>query len=119
MSYRFYNANPKSNNVTDCFIRSLSCATGESWDFTYNKISDMAQWNGTTMDDRAFILEYLDRHFKRMPKFNGTIVEASDCYKNNTILVTTPGHIVCCKRGNILDTWDSGHREVEYIWLVK
>lgn len=119
MSYRFYNANPKKNNVTDCFIRSLSCATGESWDHTFNKISDMAQWNGTTMDDRAFIIEYLDRHFKRMPKFTGTIGEASDCYKTNIILITTPGHIVCSKYGMLYDTWDSSNKEAEYIWKVK
>lgn len=118
MSYTFYNANPKSNNVADCFIRSLSCATGESWDRTFTKISGLAQWNGTTMDDRAFIIEYLDRHFKRMPKFEGTIGEACKYYKDNIILVTTPGHIVCCK-GIVLDTWDSSNREVEYIWLVK
>ena len=56
MSYRYYNANPLNNNITDCFIRSLSCATGKSWDYTYNKISDMAQWNGTTMDNSEFII---------------------------------------------------------------
>lgn len=119
MSYRFYNANPKKNNVTDCFIRSLSCATGESWDHTFNKISDMAQWNGTTMDDRAFIIEYLDRHFKKMPKFNGTIGEASKYYKDNIVLITTPGHIVCSKYGMLYDTWDSSNKEAEYIWRVK
>ena len=117
--YRNYNANPLNNNVTDCFIRSLSCATGKSWDYVFNEISNMAQWNGTTMDDRNFILEYLDRHFERLPKFYGTIGEASKMYRNNTILVTTKGHIVCCKQGNVLDSWDSSNRPVEYIWLVK
>ena len=117
--YKYYNANAKNNDVTDCFIRSLSCATGESWDNTFNKISDMAQWNGTTMDNRDFILEYLDRHYKRMPKFNGTIGEASEYYCDNIVLVTTRGHIVCCKYGNVLDTFDSSNRPVEFIWLVK
>lgn len=117
--YKYYNANAKNNNVTDCFIRSLSCATGESWDNTFNKISDMAQWNGTTMDNRDFILEYLDRHFQRMPKFNGTIKEASDYFNNNIILVTTLGHIVCSKYGTIYDTFDCSDKRVEYIWRVK
>lgn len=117
--YRYYNANPRNNNITDCFIRSLSCATGKSWDFTYNKISDMAQWNGTTMDDRNFIIEYLDRNYERMPKFNGTIGQASEYYNDNIILVTTLGHIVCSKYGNVYDTWDSTNRPVEFIWRVK
>lgn len=117
--YKYYNANPKNNNITDCFIRSLSCATGKSWDYTYNKISDIAQWNGTTMDNAEFIVEYLDRNFERMPKFYGTIEEASDYYKDNIILITTLGHIVCSKYGIIYDTWNSSHREVEFIWRVK
>lgn len=119
MSYRYYNANPLNNNITDCFIRSLSCATGKSWDETYERISDMAQWAGMTMDNRDFILEYLDRHYERLPRFYGTIGEASKKYKNNTILVTTPGHIVCCKQGNVLDSWDSSNKQVEYIWKVR
>lgn len=118
MSYRYYNSNPKNNNVTDCFIRSLSVATGESWDYTYNKISDIAQWNGTTMDDRDFIIEYLDRNFERMPKFYGTIGEASKYYKNNVVLISTRGHIVCSCYNNLYDTWDSSNEEAEYIWRV-
>lgn len=116
--YTYYNANPMNNNVTDCFIRSLSCATNKSWDYTYNKISDIAQWNGTTMDNRDFILEYLDRNYERMPKFYGTIGEASEYYKDNVILITTNGHIVCSKFGQLYDTWDSSNREVEFIWII-
>ena len=108
--YTYYNANPRNNSVTDCFIRSLSCA--------YNKISDIAQWDGKTMDDRDFILEYLDRNYKRMPKFYGTIGEASDFYRDNIILITTRGHIVCSKYGRLFDSWDSSSREVEFIWIV-
>lgn len=119
MSYRYFNANPNNNNVTDCFIRSLSCATNKSWDYTYNKISDMAQWNGTTMDNRDFIIEYLDRNFERLPKFYGTISDASNFYEDNIILITTRGHIVCSKYGIIYDTWDSSNRKVEFIWEVK
>lgn len=117
--YRKYNMNPRNNRVTDCFIRSLSCATGKSWDYTYNMISDIAQWDGTTMDNREFIIEYLDRNFERMPRFYGTFIEASDYYKDNIILMTTIGHIVCSKYGTIYDTWDSSQKEVEYIWKVR
>lgn len=110
--------NPRNNNVTDCFIRSLSCATGKSWDYVYNKISDIAQWDGTTMDNREFIIEYLDRNFKRAPRFYGTFKEASEYYKDNIILMTTIGHIACSKFGNLIDTWDSSDKIVEYIWIV-
>ena len=118
MSYQFYNANPKGNNVTDCFIRSLSSATNKSWDYTYDKISRLAREHATTMDDRDFILNYLDQHFMRLPKFYGTIYDASQKYKDNILLITTTGHIVCSKYGTIYDTWDSTTRDVEYMWIV-
>lgn len=54
-----------------------------------------------------------------MPKFNGTIEQASNYYKDNIILITTIGHIVCSKFGYLYDSWDSRNLEVEYIWLVK
>lgn len=117
--YKYYNANPRNNNTTDCFIRSLSCATDKSWDYTYDKISNLSQWSGTTMDNREFIIEYLDRNFKRLPKFDGTIGEASEFYDDSIVLITTPGHIVCSKYGILYDTWDSSNRFVEFIWLVK
>lgn len=119
MSYKNYNANPRNNNATDCFIRSLSCATNKSWDYTYGKISDIAQWEGTTMDNRDFIIEYLDRNYTRAPMFKGTLGEASDYYCDNIILITTRGHIVCSKYGTIYDTWNSSNRYVEFIWIVK
>lgn len=78
-----------------------------------------ATGDGTTMDNRDFILEYLDRHFKRMPKFYGTIAEASEYYEDDIILITTLGHIVCSKYGIIYDTFDCSNREVEFIWRVK
>lgn len=117
--YRYYNANPRNNSVTDCFIRSLSVALDLPWDAVYSKISDIAQWEGTTMDNRDFVLEYLDRNFLRQPKFYGTIGEASRFYKDNIVLITTRGHIVASKYGQVIDTWDSTKRKVEFIWIVE
>ena len=70
------------------------------------------------MDNRNFILEYLDRNYERMPKFYGTIGEASEYYRDNIILITTIGHIVCSKYGQLYDTWDSSKRKVEFIWII-
>ena len=70
-------------------------------------------------DNRDFILEYLDRNFLRQPKFYGTIGEASKFYKDNIVLITTRGHIVASKFGEVVDTWDSTNRKVEFVWLVR
>ena len=118
MPYRKYNANPRNNSVTDCFIRSLAVVTDESWDYTYNKISDIAQWEGTTMDNRDFILEYLDRRYKRVPFVEEYIGEFAENHPRGKYLITTKGHIVACVDGYIIDSWDSRYRKIEYVWKI-
>ena len=45
--------------------------------------------------------------------------EASKFYKDNIVLITTRGHIVASKYGQVIDTWDSTKRKVEFIWIVE
>lgn len=101
--YKYYNANPLGKIQSDCFLRALSCATSKSWDFIYEKISDIAQSQGTMMDDRNFILNYLDRKYQRVPFKKGMRVnEVAKKYDDYIVLITMKGHIVCAKyRNNI------------------
>ncbi len=120
MNYRYYNANPLGKIESDCFLRALSCALSKPWDYIYEKISDIAQSQGTMMDDRNFILEYLDRRYEKVPFKRGmTVREVAKQYKNHIILITMKGHIVCAKYGIIYDTFDSTNRIAEFCWIVK
>lgn len=116
--YKYYNANALNKNVADCTIRAISCATNKSWDYVYDYMSDIARLNGTMMDDRDFIIEYLDSKYKRVPVF-GSVGETAGYYKNNIVLITTLGHILCSKFGIIYDTFDPRKRAAEYCWLVE
>lgn len=118
MSYRFLNNNAKGRYENDCTIRSIACATGNSWDAIYEKLSDIAQAQGTMMDDREFIIEYLDRRYKRIPYVEGTVGEISQKYKNNILLITMHGHITCSRYGIIYDSFDPRSRQVEFAWIV-
>lgn len=119
MSYKFYNANAMGRLENDCTIRALSCATGKSWDYVYEHLSDIAQAEGTMMDDRDFIIEYLDRRYKRVPVKKGmTIGEVSTKYKAYIVLITTKGHIVCSKYGIVYDTFNSTNRLAEFCWII-
>lgn len=117
--YQFYNANAVNRFTDDCVIRAISCATGKSWDYVYDYLSDIAQYEGTLLDKRDFVIHYLDTTFHRLYGVYGTIGEVSGMYPNSTLLITTKGHIVCSKNGVIYDTFDPRDREVEYVWLVK
>lgn len=101
--YKYYNANPLGKIESDCFLRALSCATSKSWDYVYEKISNIAQAQGTMMDDRDFILRYLDRRYERVPFKKGlTVKEVAKKYKDYIVLITMKGHIVCAKYRNNL-----------------
>jgi len=117
--YKYYNANPLNKYEEDCTIRSISCVTGKSWDYVYDKMSDLAQQQGTMMDDREFIINYLDSKYKRVPYLPLTVGETSEYYVNNILLITMNGHICCSKYGTIYDTFDPRDRYVEEAWIVK
>ena len=117
--HQYYNANPLGRLQEDCTIRSISCAVGKSWDYVYNMMSDIAQSQGTMMDNREFIINYLDNNYKRLLVGDSTVGEISKRYKNNIVLITMKGHICCSKYGIIYDTFDPSDRIAEYCWLIK
>jgi hypothetical protein len=99
--WRYYNANPLGKIQSDCFLRALSCATSKSWDYIYEKISNIAQSQGMMMDDREFVLNYLDTRYDRVPFKNGmTMTEVANLYSDHIVLITTKGHIICAKYRN-------------------
>lgn len=116
--FKFYNANPVENFTDDCTVRAISCATGKSWDYVYDELSDLAQIKGTMMDNREFIIDYLDSRYKRVPYLPNTVGETSDMYVNNILLITLHSHICCSKFGIIYDTFDPRDKFVEEAWVV-
>ena len=117
--YKYYNANALNKYEDDCVIRSISCATNKSWDYVYNYLSDMAQYEGTLLDKREFVKNYLDRTYQRLPYIKGSVGYISSLFPDNILLITMNGHIVCSKYGVIYDTFDCRNREAESVWLVK
>ena len=117
--YKFYNANAVNKYEDDCVIRAISCATGKSWDYVYDYLSDLAQYEGTLLDKREFVRNYLDRMYKRLDNIKGTVGYISSQYPHNVLLITMNGHIVCSKYGVVYDTFDCRDREIEDAWLVK
>lgn len=61
-------------------------------------ISDIAQSQGMMMDDREFVLDYLDRRYDRLYFNRGmTVGDVAKKYRDNVVLITMKGHIVCGK----------------------
>ena len=86
--YKYYNNNALGLFENDCSIRSLSLATGNSWNDTYQHMSNIARLQGTMMDDREFLIKYLDERYERVPTYNLSVGEVSAKYNDNVILIT-------------------------------
>jgi len=55
--YKFHNNNSLGLFTNDCTIRAISTATNNTWDDTYEHISNIARLKGKMMDDKYFIKE--------------------------------------------------------------
>ena len=117
--YKYYNANSLGNFVNDCTIRAISLAEDETWDYTYNRMSDIAQSKGTMMDDRQFIRWYLNSKYKKVPYLPYRVGDVAGEYPDKVLLITMDGHIVCSKYGIIYDSFDCRNRIAEDAWIIK
>ena len=117
--YRFYNNNALGLFENDCTVRSISTATGNSWDDTYEHLSNIARMQGTMMDDRHFIRWYLDSKYKKVPYLPYRVGDVAGEYPDKVLLITMDGHIVCSKYGIIYDSFDCRNRIAEDAWIIK
>ena len=117
--YKFHNENPLNKFTDDCVIRGISCASNKSWDYVYDYLSDIAQYEGTLLDKKEFVINYLDRTYKRLYGLKGSVGYISSLFPDNIILIATNNHLVCSKFGIVYDTFDSRNLEAKKIWLVK
>lgn len=116
--YKFYNANAIGNFTDDCVIRAISCATNKSWDYVYDMLSDIAQFEGTMMDKVDFVIKYLDNKYYRIDTSDLTVGDISELYNDSILLITMKGHITCSKYGIVYDTFDCTNRKAEYAWII-
>ena len=116
--YKYYNANALNKFENDCVIRSISVATDKTWDYVYEHLSDIAQCEGTMMDDKRFVIRYLDKRYERLYDLPKTVGEVSAKYPNDIILITMNGHITCSKFGVVIDSFDCRDRVAEFAWVI-
>lgn len=119
MSYKYYNANPKDNDISDCTCRAISLVENTTWDETYKKLSTLARKKGLMMDSVDFIEEYLDNRYPRQCHYSKTIGEFIEEHPIGKYLITTEGHITACINGICYDTFDPSNRIMRCAWTIK
>lgn len=116
--WKYYNANPEGNNVSDCVVRSISKAEGKTWDETYTELSIIAQKEGILLDDVDFVERYLDKRYRRQCHHSKTVGEFMEEHCSGIYLITMQGHITVIIDGVLYDTFDCRERRMWCAWSV-
>lgn len=112
--YIFKNLNPKGMFVGDCVVRAVAEALETSWDRAYLGLIDygfrMKNLPNANVVWGAFLY---DHGFYKLPVTecypdNCTIRRFCEEHPSGTFVVATGEHVVCCRDGCYIDSWDSG-----------
>lgn len=122
-----YNPNPKERNIGDCTLRSYCAAFGISWDKAFDIASKVAKENSSMIQyvaDKVLVEEFncvVDE------KYNKKTVKSKDRIKVNefalshpygTYILHVPKHQVTVINGEYWDSWDSGDKKIDTVYIV-
>lgn len=129
MAFVYYNPNPKAKagknwHIDDCVIRALCGATDRTWSDMYKIMCEFGAKLYCMPNDIKAITEAMNQFgFSKVSYKRGEPRElAKDIAKKtangeHVIVVNLAGHIVCCKNGNYMDTWDCGYKTAYNYWI--
>lgn len=122
-----FNPNPKERNIGDCTLRSYCAAFGISWDQAFDIASRVAKENASMIQyvaDKVLTEEFnciIDE------KYNKKSVKSKDRIKVNefalshpygTYILHVPKHQVTVINGEYWDSWDSGDKKIDTVYIV-
>ena len=128
LMFKYFNPNPiydgknKAWKHVDCTVRSICAATDKSWREVYKLLSDVGLKEYVMPNDMiAYIKVISSLGFKSVKKCKKGQTKVKDIAnrskkENKVFLCKVKNHVVCCKNGDILDTWDSSEQLVTQYW---
>lgn len=116
--FRYYNANPYGNNISDCVIRSISVLTNRNWHDVYDELSDLAGDVGLLFSNVNFVEDYLDKRYPRECHYSKTVGEFAKEYPYGKYAITMDNHITSLVNGDIIDTFDPSDRVMRCCWKI-
>ena len=116
--FRYYNANPYGNNISDCVIRSISVLTNRNWHDVYDELSDLAGDVGLLFSNVNFVEDYLDKRYPRECHYSKTVGEFAKEYPYGKYAITMENHITSLVNGDIIDTFDPSNKVMRCCWKI-
>ena len=119
------NPNPLGKQASDCVVRAIAVATGQSWGKVYNDLAalgrrecDMPSANnvwGLYLYEKGFEPFLLPESCPECI----TVRALCGRYPEGTYIIGTGDHAVCTIDGDYFDAWDSGQETPTYFWRVR
>jgi hypothetical protein len=119
--YKYYNAEPDGESLSDCVIRAICTAL----DLPYYDVVDMLSNNGSFRDCDAICVDCYGKlltHNLRLPHYigdNAPVQQIADDFSDSVVLIRIQGHLTCSIYGKIYDTWDCTNKPCTDFWVVK
>lgn len=120
MAWVEWNPNPMGKYVGDCTIRSITKATGETWERAYCGIAlfgfmmcDMPSNNGiwgAYLRKKGFVRHMLSNDCPDCY----TVEDFCNDHPKGTFVVAVGGHVLTVVDGDYYDSWDSGKENPIY-----
>jgi hypothetical protein len=125
--WKKYNPNPKSRNIGDCTLRSYCAAFGIEWEEAFDIASKIAKDNSSMI--QYVVDKVLTEHFGCVvdEKYNKKVIKSKDRITVNNFAMTHPygtyilhlhSHLVTVKNGEYWDSWDSGDKKIDTVYLL-
>lgn len=126
--FKYFNPNPiydgknKAWKHVDCTVRSICAATGKGWHEVYKLLTEVGLAEYVMPNDMlAYKRVITELGFKSVKKCKTGEKKVKDIANQSkkerkVFLCKVNNHVVCCKDGDILDTWDSSDCLVTQYW---
>jgi len=113
--YNYKNENPAKKETTDCVIRALATATGESWDNVYKELFEIGFSMKVALTSDEAWKEFLNKRGWVRNKISNkkgskrpTVLGFTKEHKQGSYILQVANHLTVCKDGIYYDTWDCG-----------
>lgn len=120
------NLNPTGKSSTDCVVRAIMKATGQTWAKTYQDLCEVGLKEFDMPNSKKVWSKYLEQQGyvkQKMPRFPNntryTLEEFAKEYKKGTYIIKLAHHVTTVIDGHIYDSWDCSHKSVGNYWSKK
>ena len=125
--WKEFNPNPKKRNIGDCTLRAYCAAFGIDWEEAFDLASKIAKENSSMIQYVSD--KILQEHFGCTidEKYNKKTVKGKDRITVNEFALQHPygkyvlhvrGHLVAVIDGRFYDSWDSGKKKIDTVYIV-